>query len=155
MPAESPDTEAVALKPLLFNETSFDRMSRGELVRHCQRLYEATSALMGHRQRAREKGVIALELARDGHDADDLYHSFYRYTGALLFGPSMEGIRDHNWAVCDKCTQYLAPGGSDGPGYAGKRHVEIHPGHSCEGTMRELTWEDMMVRPPREPATPA
>lgn len=134
--------------PLAFNETSFDRMSKEELLRHCQRLYAATSALVDDSPCAREKCVIALELARDGYDAEDLYHSFYRYAGQLLFGPSVAHARDHNWAVCDSCTQYLAPAGIGRTSYAGKKHGELHPGHSCKGTLREPTWEDIRVRAP-------
>ncbi|HEJ2342242.1 TPA: hypothetical protein ACWLUJ_005759 [Pseudomonas aeruginosa] len=142
-------------KELEWGQTPFDECTREELIHHCARLYSATSALssaaqmvqdksrfwtQGSGAEALEKGRQALESARNGFDAENIYRAYFRYAGDLLFSeaPGLE-IRT-GWVVCPVCGQIASTFG--GGSNSGKMCSEILPG-DCSGILRELSWDDL------------
>ncbi|PBV09242.1 hypothetical protein CJU35_05135 [Pseudomonas aeruginosa] len=143
-------------KELEWGQTPFDECTREELIQHCARLYSATSALSSAAQTiqdnslfwtqgsgavAVEKGRQALESARCGFDAENIYRAYLRYAGDLLFVDA-PGLEFRNgWVVCPVCEQMASTLGRGCN--AGKTCSEILAG-DCSGVLRELSWDDLM-----------
>lgn len=140
---------------LEWGQTPFDECTREELIQHCARLYSATSALssaaqmvqdkslfwtQGSGAEALEKGRQALEVARNGFDADNIYRAYFRYAGDLLFADASGLQLRTGWAVCPVCEQMASTIG--GSSYAGKTCSEILLG-KCSGILRDLSWDDL------------
>ncbi|EPV3034813.1 hypothetical protein ACV3HO_005539 [Pseudomonas aeruginosa] len=142
-------------KQLDWGQTPFDECTREELIQHCARLYSATSALssaaqmvqdksrfwtQGSGAEALEKGRQALEGARNGFDADNIFRAYFRYAGDLLFADASGLQLRTGWAVCPVCEQMASTIG--GSSYAGKTCSEILLG-KCSGILRDLPWDDL------------
>lgn len=145
----------MASKEPEWGQTPFDECTREELIQHCARLYSATAALssaaqmiqdkslfwtQGSGAEALEKGRQALERARNGFDAGEIYYAYFRYAGDLLFTEA-PGLRIRSgWVVCPVCKQMASTFGGDRN--AGKTCSEVLSG-KCSGTLRELSWDDL------------
>ncbi|EPQ6932457.1 hypothetical protein ACUVZD_000100 [Pseudomonas aeruginosa] len=142
-------------KELEWGQTPFDDCTREELIQHCARLYGATSALssaaqmvqdkslfwtQGSGAEALEKGRQALECARNGFDAENIYRAYFRYAGDLLFTETVGLQIRTGWVVCPVCEQMASTHGGDNN--AGKTCSEVVPG-DCPGVLRALAWSDL------------
>ncbi|ALN21887.1 MULTISPECIES: hypothetical protein [Ectopseudomonas] len=142
-------------KELEWGQTPFDECTREELIQHCARLYSATSALSsvaqmiqdksffwtkGSGAEALEKGRQALQIARNGFEAENIHRAYLRYAGDLLFAdaPGLE-VRT-GWVVCPVCEQMAST--TDSASNVGKACSELLPGE-CSGLLRELSWVDL------------
>jgi hypothetical protein len=139
---------------LAWGQTPFDKLSRDELLRHCQRLYAACSAMhsdlsvmrVGHEHEiywecgagadAIEQGEQALAAVNKGFDKESIYRSFFRYARDLLFESKGKLHIGFNWFICDTCGIMRS--------FVDKRPLA---GKSCDaecpGVFRAITWNDL------------
>lgn len=155
----------IAQDKFVFGRTSFDDMSREELIRQCQRMYMATTSLVHVARMVRtgsetspywtegvgacavEKGEQALAAALRHQDPEDAYDAFYRYACDLLFKDKPQMPLHSYWNVCSACgvmhTTY-----DKFDDMVGRTHKEATGYAQCEGMIRPLNWEDLRPRVP-------
>jgi hypothetical protein len=140
-------------KRLEWGETPFDKLSRDELLRHAQRMYNTVESMYsalrlsshgrtdgfwgteGTGGKAIEKGRQVLEPIHQEWEKEDIYRSFFRYATDLLFAKNEYRI-GAGWGVCPKCGTML------GETLDGKTSIG-NPCIRCGETLRALSWEDL------------
>lgn len=153
------------MSSLPFGTTPFDSMSAEELRMQCARLYAATVSLTslvqvlklgnegspywtsGSAGCALEEGLQALEAARCGHDAGEMYDAYFRYATSLLFKnkPGLELVSE--WVICPKCEQMQSKRLTKGEApLVGQVHKEETGWGDCDGVLRPLQWDDLKPR---------
>lgn len=145
-------------KKLMYGETPFDKLTREELILHCQRMYEACSSMYsvinlskindsyrdnyispfwtkGSGAQALEMGKQCLDKVQNGFSTDNIYHAFFRYARDLLFDSPPEFNLGFSWYVCNKCNRMI---GADNLLGTTCRFTK-----DCDGIYRSIVWSDI------------
>lgn len=144
-------------KKLKWGQTPFDKLSKKELLYLVKKMYSALNSVKsvlniikgnqsdslfwkeGSGYNVLEKVNLCIDPVIQEYNSEDIYHAYYRYANDLLFSREL----GFNWVICSKCGSMI---GNENTLERQKRIGQkckdvLH--HSCDGTFREITWEDL------------